>query len=96
MQATYHQTTEGPSPGLNFYALSEIYGAPLAAEGFQLLTQPDGFSINCPPRTDDSSCPYTYSPSNPNGDDAVFYENDLEDLRLVLCQYGLTLTADDA
>jgi hypothetical protein len=71
MQATYHQTTTGPSPGYNFYALSTIYGDPLQAEGFQLMTQPDGFGLNCPPRTAGQACPYTYSPENPNGVDSV-------------------------
>lgn len=71
MQATYHQTTEGPSPGLDFYALSTIFGDPLMAEGFQLLTEPDGFGLNCPPRAPGQACPYTYAPSNPNGDHAV-------------------------
>lgn len=94
MQATYHQTTTGPSPGLNFYALSTIFGDPLQGQGFQLLCQPDGFSLNCPPRQDGQSCPYTYSPSNPNGAEAVYYENDLEDLRLTLCQFGSNGTAD--
>ena len=95
MQATYHQTTDGPAPGYNFYAMSEIFGAPLITEGFQLVTPVDGFGINCPPRTDGTSCPFTYSASNPNGDHAVFWVTDWEDLRLLLCQYSQNGTVDE-
>jgi len=127
MQATYHQTVEGPQPGYNFYALSvspflssplliplcspffipppplspltsqTIFGDPLQAFGFQLLTESDGFGLNCPPRAPGQDCPYTYSPDNSGGVDAVFYQGDLEDLRLLLCRFdqsGLD-TADD-
>lgn len=61
----------GPPPGYCFYALSTIYGDPLIANGFELLTQPDGFELNCPPRNPGQACPYTYAPTNPNGNDAV-------------------------
>lgn len=71
MQATYHQTTTGTPPGYNFYAMSTIYGDPLLAQGFELLAQPDGFVLNCPPRVPGQDCPYTYSPANPNGENAV-------------------------
>lgn len=84
LQATYTETTQGPSPGLNYYALSTIYGSPFQHDGFELLAQSDGFSINCPPSNSD--CPNTYSPSNQNGNNAVFAQNDLEDLVLTLCK----------
>jgi hypothetical protein len=41
------------------------------ANGFDLLTQPDGFELNCPPRAPGQACPFTYAPTNPNGNDAV-------------------------
>jgi hypothetical protein len=96
MQATYHQTTFGPAPGDNFYALSTIFGDPLMAEGFQLLTAPYRFGPNCPPRSAGQDCPYTYSPGNPDGDDAVYFGNDLNDLRLTLCKFNQNATADSA
>jgi hypothetical protein len=88
MQATYYQTSLNTTTGDTIYALSTICGDPLMAEGFQLLTPPDGFSINCPPRSAGQDCPYTYSPGNPDGDNAVYSENMLGDLRLTLCKFN--------
>lgn len=74
----------GGSPQIIYYSLSTIYGDPLAAEGFELDSQGNGFDIKCATRTS-GDCPNTYSPSNPNGNNAVFSETDNGDFVLSLC-----------
>lgn len=72
------------NPQIIYYSLSTIYGDPLKAEGFELDSQGNGFSIVSPPnRTGDLQ--NAYSPSNPNGQNAVFTESDGGNFVLSLC-----------
>ena len=65
---TYNQN---PPDGQTYYALSTVYGDPLAAQGFEILTDGGHPATRCPPRPSGGDCPGTYSPSNTNGNGAV-------------------------
>lgn len=67
IQFVYSQETSG----LDYYSMSTKFGDPLRAQGFEVLTSGGGYQILCPPRGS-GDCPNTYSPSNPNGNGAVF------------------------
>ena len=64
---TYNQDT---ASRFVYYALSEQFGDPLRAQGFEVITNGGQPATRCPPRTS-GDCPNTYSPSNPNGAGAV-------------------------
>jgi hypothetical protein len=96
MQASYDQSDIGPSSGYNFYALSTVFGDPFMAEGFQLLTESNGTSVNCPPRSAGQDCPSTITPETLIGDAAELYVPNSEDLRLTLCMFNQNATADSA
>lgn len=74
----------GGDPQVIYYSLSTIYGDPLKAEGFSLDSQGNGFDIVSEPNRQ-GDLPNAYSPSNPNGNNAVFTETDNGDFVLSLC-----------
>ena len=71
--------------GIDYYALSTVFGDPLQASGFEILSGGGGFTITCPPRAG-TDCERTYSPSNPNGNGAVFTQTNAGDFTFRLCR----------
>jgi hypothetical protein len=85
MQAIYYQ-----EENLNFFALSTMIGDPLSYEGFQLLRHKYGPGLDCPPRSSIQTCPYTYTGHQ------IYAQDKKWNLRLSLCQFNQTGTADAA
>lgn len=71
--------------GTDYYALSTVFGDPLITQGFEVLSGGGGFTVACPSRTG-GDCPHTYSPSNPNGNGAVFTQTNAGDFTFRLCR----------
>jgi hypothetical protein len=79
-------------PGVVYYSLSTVYGDPLMAEGFQILTAQNGTGPNCPPRSAGQDCPDVESSGNPENDNAMYLQSDSGDYRLTLCKFNQTAT----
>ncbi|KAI1073609.1 hypothetical protein F5B20DRAFT_498850 [Whalleya microplaca] len=79
---TYNQDA---ASGYTYYALSTIFGDPLLAQGFEVVTDGGHAVVACPPRTG-GDCPGTYSPSNPNGNNAVYAVPNGSNFNLKLCK----------
>lgn len=81
IQFVYTQTSQN----INYYSMSTKFGDPFRAQGFEVLTSGGGYQILCPPRQR-GDCPFTYSPSNPNGNNAVFTQPNSGNFVIRTCQ----------
>lgn len=80
------QFVYNPQTTTDYYSLSTKFGDPFKADGFEALSSGGGYNIICPPRADGAGdCPNTYSPSNPDGNGAVFQQDPNGNFIIRLC-----------